>query len=240
MVEYGKSVEVPVQKPLYQKPLGYILAVFGGFIGGPLGLIASPLVLLACNISGEKVLKDKNGKEVILGVWAQWAVAGIVIAPVLAFFNFAVNPRPEPEAGKSSPDASSPAGKQVNIGSGIGMQESVPKESQSIHADGLSNSKRNAIRSAESYLRTMGFSRDGLIDQLSSEAGSGYSVEDATYAVDSLKVDWNIQAVKSAESYLRTMGFSCDGLIGQLSSSSGSKFTASQAQFGARAAGACN
>ena len=64
MVEYGKSVEVPVQKPLYQKTLGYILAVFGGFIGGPLGLIASPLVLLACNISGEKVLKDKNGKEV--------------------------------------------------------------------------------------------------------------------------------------------------------------------------------
>ena len=36
-----------------------------------------------------------------------------------------------------------------------------------------------------------GFSKQGLIDQLSSSAGDGYSVSDAAVAVDSLSVDWN-------------------------------------------------
>ena len=37
-----------------------------------------------------------------------------------------------------------------------------------------------------------------LIDQLSSEYGEQFSVEDATVAVDSLNVDWNAQAAESA------------------------------------------
>lgn len=85
----------------------------------------------------------------------------------------------------------------------------------------------------------MGFSRDGLIQQLSSSSGDGYDVADATAAVDSLSVDWNEQAVRSAESYLSMMGFSCDGLIDQLSSDAGDKYTTSQATYGAQQAGAC-
>lgn len=87
----------------------------------------------------------------------------------------------------------------------------------------------NAVRSAEDYLSFMGFSRQGLIDQLSSEYGSGYSVEDATFAVDHLEVDWNEQAVTSAASYLDTMPFSRAGLIDQLSSEHGSQYTVEQA-----------
>jgi len=85
----------------------------------------------------------------------------------------------------------------------------------------------------------MGFSRDGLIHQLSSDAGDGYSVADATVAVDSLNIDWNKQAVRSAKKYLSIMGFSCKGLIKQLSSSAGGRYTVSQATYGARQAGAC-
>ena len=84
-----------------------------------------------------------------------------------------------------------------------------------------------------------GFSKKGLIEQLSSEAGEGYSVEDATAAVDSLTVDWNENAAKSARQYLDMSGFSCKGLIQQLSSSAGSDYTVDQATYGARAAGAC-
>ena len=78
-----------------------------------------------------------------------------------------------------------------------------------------------------------------LIQQLSSDAGDGYKITDATVAVDSLNIDWNKQAVRSAEQYLSISGFSCNGLIKQLSSSAGDKYTTSQATYGAQQAGAC-
>jgi hypothetical protein len=46
-------------------------------------------------------------------------------------------------------------------------------------------------------------SERGLIDQLDSSAGSGYSVNDATVAVDSLTVNWNAEAVQAAKEYLQ-------------------------------------
>lgn len=108
-----------------------------------------------------------------------------------------------------------------------------------LAAQDLTGPQRNAVRSAEQYLSFMAFSRDGLIDQLSSSAGDGYDVADATVAVDSLTVDWNAQAAKAAAQYLSMMGFSCSGLIEQLSSSAGDQYTRAQAEFGARQAGAC-
>jgi hypothetical protein len=99
--------------------------------------------------------------------------------------------------------------------------------------------QQQAVRSAQSYLDFKGFSRQGLIDQLSSEYGDQFSVQDATAAVDSLNVDWNAQAVKAAQSYLEFKGFSCQGLIDQLSSPYGDQFTVDQASFGARQAGVC-
>lgn len=111
--------------------------------------------------------------------------------------------------------------------------------SPAAFAETLTGPQRNAVRSAESYLAFAGFSRTGLIEQLSSTFGDGYDVADATVAVDSLGVDWNRQAVRSADSYLSFMGFSCNGLIEQLSSDAGDGFTVQQAQFGAQQAGAC-
>ncbi|MEZ2354983.1 Ltp family lipoprotein [Caballeronia sp. RCC_10] len=104
----------------------------------------------------------------------------------------------------------------------------------------LTGPQTNAVRSAEQYLRFKGFSRQGLIQQLSSDAGNGYDVADATAAVDSLAVDWNEQATRSAKQYLNIMGFSCKGLIQQLSSRAGDKFTVSEATYGAQSAGACS
>lgn len=103
----------------------------------------------------------------------------------------------------------------------------------------LTASQANAARSAEQYLSMTGFSRDGLIHQLSSSAGDGYALSDATAAVDSLDVDWNENAARSAKQYLDISGFSCQGLIEQLSSRAGDKYTVEQATYGARQAGAC-
>ena len=103
----------------------------------------------------------------------------------------------------------------------------------------LTGPQKNAVRSAKQYLDMQGFSRAGLIQQLSSEAGEGYEKKDATVAVDSLNADWNKQAERSAKQYLDMMGFSCKGLIQQLSSSAGDRYTKEQATHGAKAAGAC-
>ena len=96
---------------------------------------------------------------------------------------------------------------------------------------------KNAYRSAQSYLDLKGFSKQGLIDQLSSEYGEGYTVEQATAAVQAIEdageVDWNEQAVKAGQSYLDMKGFSRDGLIQQLSSEYGDKFTVEQATYAA-------
>jgi len=98
-------------------------------------------------------------------------------------------------------------------------------------APALTTSQENAVGSAQDYLDYTAFSRQGLIDQLSSDAGEGFSVKDATFAVDFLDVNWRAQAVKSAQDYLNYTSFSRQGLIDQLSSDSGEKFTHAQAVY---------
>ena len=120
----------------------------------------------------------------------------------------------------------------------VSKSELTPEAEEEVEP-ALTAAQRNAVRNAEQYLSMSGFSRKGLIEQLSSEAGNGYSVADATAAVDSLTVDWNENAARSAKQYLEMTGFSCNGLIEQLSSSAGNDYTVSQATYGARQAGAC-
>lgn len=115
----------------------------------------------------------------------------------------------------------------------------VTPVTESEEDSGLTNAQKNAARSAESYLEFSGFSRQGLIDQLSSEYGDKFAVADATAAVDSLDVDWKLEAVESAKSYLELQGFSCQGLIEQLSSEFGDKYTLEEATYGATEVGAC-
>lgn len=101
-----------------------------------------------------------------------------------------------------------------------------PPAPESGPSSSMTRSQQNAVRSAENYLSFTAFSRKGLIDQLKFE---GYSTEDATFAVDSLDVDWREQAAKSAENYLSMMAFSRSGLIDQLVFEG---FTREEAQFG--------
>lgn len=113
-------------------------------------------------------------------------------------------------------------------------QDSAEQEKNEMTAQ-----QKNAVRSAKQYVGVMAFSKEGLVKQLSSDVGGGYSVEDATVAVESLNIDWNEQAEKAAKQYLDTQGFSCNALIKQLASSVGGGFTESQAEYGAKQAGAC-
>ena len=107
------------------------------------------------------------------------------------------------------------------------LNASVDNSASNDEDISLTMGQKNALRSAKNYLRTMAFSRSGLISQLEFE---GYSTEDATFAVDNCGADWKEQAVKKAKSYLDMMAFSKEGLIKQLEFEG---FTSEEALYGA-------
>jgi hypothetical protein len=105
----------------------------------------------------------------------------------------------------------------------------------------LSGPQQQAVESAQSYLSEgTGFSRAGLIKQLSSSYGEGFPRAVAVFAVDHLDVNWYQQAVESAKGYKSEgSGFSCAGMIQQLSSSYGEGFTHAQATYAAHKVAVC-
>ncbi|WP_228513884.1 Ltp family lipoprotein [Frondihabitans sp. VKM Ac-2883] len=116
---------------------------------------------------------------------------------------------------------------------------SAAKATQKPAGKSLTASQEQALVAAKNYLALgTGFSKQGLIDQLSSSAGSGFSVKDATVAVKAANVDYKKQAKLAAKAYLDLgTGFSHASMVEQLSSTSGNKFTPEQAEFGTKAVG---
>lgn len=169
----------------------------------------------------EAVPEKKRGSLLVKGVLI---VVGILVG--ITILGAIVGEEKGASTQAAAPDPNQPA---------VAASEPVVEEP----ANKLTTPQQNAVRSAEQYIGMTGFSRQGLIDQLSSDVGDGYEVADATVAVDSLTVDWNEQAARSAKQYLAMSGFSCKGLIQQLSASVGDKYTESQATYGAQQAGAC-
>jgi hypothetical protein len=82
----------------------------------------------------------------------------------------------------------------------------------------MTSGQKHALESAQNYLDMSGFSKKGLIKQLSSSAGEGFSKADATFAAKHAGANWKAEAVESAQNYLDMSGFSKKGLIKQLSS----------------------
>jgi hypothetical protein len=101
----------------------------------------------------------------------------------------------------------------------------------------LTTSQENAIEAAQNYLEFSAFSRQGLIEQLSSEYGDGFPKKDATFAVDYLDPNWKKEAAEAAKNYLDVSAFSRQGLIEQLESDYGDQFTHAQAVYGVNQAG---
>jgi hypothetical protein len=102
----------------------------------------------------------------------------------------------------------------------------------------MTSGQRNALESAHTYIDMSGFSKKGLIKQLSSSAGDGFSRADATFAANHVGADWKQEALESAQSYIDMSGFSKKGLIQQLSSSAGDGYSRAEATFAANNVGA--
>ena len=133
----------------------------------------------------------------------------------------------QPATPTTSPSASSPAPAAPAT-----TAPAAPATSAPAAPAGPTVSQQQALDSAKSYLDMgTGFSRAGLIGQLSSSSGDQFSVADATWAVDHSGADWYAQAVMSAKGYMKMGGFSRASLIDQLTSSAGEQFTLAQATY---------
>ena len=97
----------------------------------------------------------------------------------------------------------------------------------------MTDAQQQAVDSAEGYLSEgQGFSQQGLLSQLTSSFGEGFSKSDAEFAIKYLNPNWDKQAVDSANSYLSEgQGFSQQGLLQQLTTTAGEGFTEMQAEY---------
>jgi Host cell surface-exposed lipoprotein len=134
-------------------------------------------------------------------------------------------------SGCGGDDTSSPAAQETTTKEAAPQPPPPPPPPEEPKKAEETVSQQNARESAESYLDTSAFSREGLIKQLKFE---GYSQADAVYAVNAVSPNWNEQAAKAAQAYLDTSSFSRSGLIQQLMYEG---YTRAQAEYGAKKVG---
>ncbi len=92
----------------------------------------------------------------------------------------------------------------------------------------------NALESAKDYNEDQPMSKAGLLDQLTSKDGEGFTQEAGEYAVNHLNANWNENALKCAKDYLKEEHMSRSDLQEQLGSSvddGGEGFTQDQVQY---------
>ena len=110
-------------------------------------------------------------------------------------------------------------------------EKAKPKPAVEKETPNYTTAQENAIATAIDYLDYTAFSESGLVDQLEFE---GYKTEDATFAVNHIDVDWNVQAAAAAKDYLDYDSFSRSGLIDQLEYEG---YTTQQATYGVNQTG---
>ena len=98
------------------------------------------------------------------------------------------------------------------------VEEEVPEAAIPEEDEVVPFEYEQALKSAQNYVDTLHFSRQGLKQQLTSEYGSGFSEEAAEYALEHVDVDYKEEAVEAAQSYLDAMSISRQELKQQLKS----------------------
>lgn len=113
----------------------------------------------------------------------------------------------------------------------VTTEESTTEAKEPTNKDEVSREFKAALNAAQNYVDIMPFSKAGLYDQLTSEAGNSFPAEAAQYAIDNVDVDYKKEAVEAANSYNETFPMSDQELLNQLTSEAGSKFTQEEAQY---------
>ncbi|RHW48873.1 Ltp family lipoprotein [Lactobacillus bombicola] len=110
-------------------------------------------------------------------------------------------------------------------------KEKSPQKSEPKKAS-VPREYKNALLTLMDYQNSEGdMSYKGLYEQLTSDAGEGFTPDAAKYALSHAKIDYNENALKCAKNYEKTEHMSTAELQDQLTSDSGESFTPEQAQY---------
>lgn len=151
----------------------------------------------------------------------------LLIPTMLSFLLLFLPACGSPPANESSSSSASISTSDVSSST---PAESSDEETSSQSTSNIPREYKSALNSAKNYLSISGFSKTGLYEQLTSDAGDKFTPEAAQYAIDNLKVDWNKQALRCAEDY-QDMDMSPAEIYDQLVSSAGEQFTPEEAQY---------
>lgn len=129
------------------------------------------------------------------------------------------------EAGGEAAGASSSAGTEDGDNPAEGQQgdAGIPDDTPDEYADVMAAAKKAAD---ERHL-----SKEGLRQYLTSDFGGGFSEDQANYAADNLKVDYNDAALAAARAYRDDMDMAPEEIKQQLTDKYGDQFTEEQAQY---------
>lgn len=112
-----------------------------------------------------------------------------------------------------------------------GTSDSSTTSSSSSTDDSMTRDQKAALKQAEFYSEYLHSSKKDIYHQLTSEYGNKFSEDDAQYAIDHLKADYNKNALESAKTYAKSLNMSTREIYDQLVSEYGGRFTPSEAQY---------
>ena len=112
-----------------------------------------------------------------------------------------------------------------------GTSDSSTTSSSSSLDDSMTRDQKSALKQAEFYSEHLHLSKQDIYHQLISEYGGKFPKDDAQYAINHLKADYNKNALESAKSYAKSLNMSTREIYDQLISEYGGRFTPSEAQY---------
>ncbi len=212
-----------------------VFAIVGLVLFAPLS-VAAVVMGARARAEGKRIGRPVDGRMNAAFVVGIVGVSfwGLVVAIAIAGGSSTTTSSEQATTGSSS-TSSAPAAQPASTPAKAAtpQEEPVAKEEPE-----MTSAQENALESAHSYVDMSGFSKKGLINQLSSSAGEGFSKADAKFAANNVGADWKQEALESAQSYIDMSGFSKQGLIEQLSSSTGEGFTRAEATYAVNNVGA--
>jgi hypothetical protein len=135
----------------------------------------------------------------------------------------------------TTPSVTSAAGNSASPSAALSSAaaSSAPSTPAAPASSSMTGAQQQVVDAAQGYLSDgQGFSEQGLLSQLTSSAGNGFSTSDAEFAINYLNPNWSKQAVDAATGYLSEgQGFSEQGLLQQLTADAGDGFTEAQAEY---------
>lgn len=125
--------------------------------------------------------------------------------------------------GSSQPASSSSSASSSSASSSSAQKQEAPKKQESLQEQGLkdqsvSQDYRNALKKGITYANMMHMSKQGVYNQLTSQADQ-FPPEAAKWAVEHMSdIDWNKNALEKAKTYQKDMAMSRGQVQEQLAS----------------------